>query len=76
MTALVIYSIAIPSPRGLAAPPLPEIPRGSLVIVEGRAPCAAALHRLHGSPAAAQAADPRPEPPATAQGGSWDRSWM
>jgi CRISPR-associated protein Csx3 len=37
-------------------PPLPEIPRGSLVIVEGRAPIwryGMALHLLHGSPAAA-----------------------
>jgi len=43
-------------------PPLPEIPRGSLVIVEGSAPIwryGMALHRLHGSPAAARAADPR-----------------
>lgn len=37
-------------------PPLPEIPRGALVIVEGRAPIwryGMALHRLHGSPAGA-----------------------
>ncbi|MFA6373458.1 MAG: CRISPR-associated protein Csx3 [Methanothrix sp.] len=44
-------------------PPLPAIPRGSLVIVEGRAPIwryGMALHRLHGSPAAAVAFyDPR-----------------
>ncbi|MDD4651298.1 MAG: CRISPR-associated ring nuclease Crn3/Csx3 [Methanothrix sp.] len=42
-------------------PTLPPIPRGSLVIVEGRAPIwryGMALHRLHGSPAAG-AADPR-----------------
>ncbi len=35
---------------------MPEIPRGSLVIVEGRAPIwryGMALHRLHASPAAA-----------------------
>ena len=44
-------------------PPLPEIPRGALVIVEGRAPIwryAMAFHRLHGSPAGAIAVfDPR-----------------
>jgi len=44
-------------------PPLPEIPRGALVIVEGRAPIwryGMALHRLHGSPAGAVAVfDPR-----------------
>jgi CRISPR-associated protein Csx3 len=37
-------------------PPLPEIPRGSLVVLEGRAPiwrCGMAFHRLHGSPAGA-----------------------
>jgi CRISPR-associated protein Csx3 len=62
---VVIYSIAVPSPITPAEPlpPLPEIPRGSLVIVEGRAPIwryGMALHRLHGSPAAAVAVyDPR-----------------
>ena len=42
-------------------PPLPEIPRGTLVIVEGSAPGSGmALHRLHASPAAAIAFyDPR-----------------
>ncbi|MGB5101602.1 MAG: CRISPR-associated ring nuclease Crn3/Csx3 [Methanothrix sp.] len=44
-------------------PPLPDIPRGSLVIVEGRASIwryGMALHLLHGSPAAAIAFyDPR-----------------
>jgi CRISPR-associated protein Csx3 len=65
MTAIVIYSIAVPSPITPAEPlpPLPEIPRGSLVIVEGRAPIwryGMALHLLHGSPAAAVAFyDPR-----------------
>ncbi len=62
MTAPVIYSIAVSSPITSAEPlpPLPEIPRGSLVVVEGRAPRNAALHLLHGSPAAAVAFyDPR-----------------
>jgi CRISPR-associated protein Csx3 len=44
-------------------PKLPEIPRGSVVIVEGRAPVwryGMALHELHGSPAVAVAFyDPR-----------------
>ena len=52
-----------PSPRRSSLPPLPNIPRGSLVIVEGRAPIwryGMALHLLHGSPAAAVAFyDPR-----------------
>ena len=54
--------IAFHHPRR-ALPPLPEIPRGSLVIVEGRAPIwryGMALHLLHASPAAAIAFyDPR-----------------
>ena len=44
-------------------PPPPEIPRGSIVVLEGRAPVwryGTAFHRLHGSPAAAIATfDPR-----------------
>ena len=44
-------------------PPVPEIPRGAVVIVEGRAPIwryGMAFHALHGSPAAAVAVyDPR-----------------
>jgi CRISPR-associated protein Csx3 len=44
-------------------PPLPAIPRGSVVVVEGRAPIwryGLAFHKLHGSPAAAVAVyDPR-----------------
>jgi len=39
-------------------PPLPKVPRGAVVVVEGRAPIwryGMALHRLHGSPAAAVA---------------------
>ncbi|NMC10447.1 MAG: CRISPR-associated protein Csx3 [Methanothrix sp.] len=60
MSDLVIYSIGVPSPIFPAEPlpPLPDIPRGSLVIVEGRAPIwryGMALHLLHGSPAAAVA---------------------
>jgi CRISPR-associated protein Csx3 len=61
--AFVIYSIAVPSPITPAPWALPEIPRGSLVVVEGRAPIwryGMALHLLHGSPAAAVAFyDPR-----------------
>jgi len=65
IAASIIYSIAVSSPITPAEPlpPLPDIPRGSLVIVEGRAPIwryGMALHRLHGSPAAAVAFyDPR-----------------
>jgi CRISPR-associated protein Csx3 len=61
----VVYSIAVSSPITPAEPmpPLPVIPRGSLVIVEGRAPIwryGMALHLLHASPAAAIAFyDPR-----------------
>jgi CRISPR-associated protein Csx3 len=59
MTAPVPSSITPSEPL----PPLPAIPRGSLVIVEGRAPIwryGMALHLLHGSPAAAIAFyDPR-----------------
>jgi CRISPR-associated protein Csx3 len=44
-------------------PVLPEIPRGSLVVIEGRAPIwryGLAFHKLHGSPAFAIAVfDPR-----------------
>jgi CRISPR-associated protein Csx3 len=61
----IIYSIAVSSPITPAEPLplLPDIPRGSLVIVEGRAPIwryGMAQHLLHGSPAAAVAFyDPR-----------------
>jgi CRISPR-associated protein Csx3 len=61
----VIYSIGVTQPITPAEPmpSLPEIPRGSLVIVEGRAPIwryGIALHKLHSSPAAAIAFyDPR-----------------
>jgi CRISPR-associated protein Csx3 len=62
---MIIYSIAVSSPITPAEPllPIPAIPRGSLVIVEGRAPIwryGMALHALHASPAAAIAFyDPR-----------------
>lgn len=62
---VVFYSIGVDRPitPEEPLPPLPEIPRGAVVVVEGRAPIwryAMALHRLHGSPAAAVAVyDPR-----------------
>ena len=65
LIAPVIYSIAVSSPitPSEPLPPLPDIPRGTLVIVEGRAPIwryGMALHLLHASPAAAIAFyDPR-----------------
>ena len=65
MTATVLYPIGVCAPITPAEPlpPLLEIPRGSLVVVEGRAPIwryGMALHLLHGSPAAAIAfRDPR-----------------
>ena len=61
----VFYSIRVDTPTTPEEPlpPLPQIPRGAVVVVEGRAPIwryAMALHRLHGSPAAAVAVyDPR-----------------
>lgn len=62
---VVFYSIGVHRPvePNDPLPPPPHIPRGSLVVVEGRAPIwryGLALHRLHGSPAAAVAVyDPR-----------------
>lgn len=61
----VFYSIGVESPilPSEPLPLLPEIPRGCVVIVEGRAPIwryGMAFHKLHGSPAAAVAVyDPR-----------------
>lgn len=61
----VFYSIGVPEPitPDAALPPLPSIPRGALVVIEGRAPIwryGMAFHLLHGSPAAAVAVyDPR-----------------
>jgi len=65
MPAIVFYPIGVSQPITPAEPlpPPPEIPRGSVVVLEGRAPIwryAIALHRLHGSPAAALAVyDPK-----------------
>ena len=65
ITKHVFYSIGVEEPilPSEPLPPLPEIPRGSLVIVEGRAPIwryVMAFHELHGSSAAAVAVyDPR-----------------
>lgn len=59
------YHIGVEEPitPDLPLPLLPDIPRGSLVVIEGRAPIwryALALHKLHGSPAGAIAVyDPR-----------------
>ena len=56
MPEIVFYSIGVDLPitPDEPLPPLPAIPRGALVVVEGRAPIwryGLALHRLHGSPA-------------------------
>jgi len=65
MGEIVRFSIGVDGPitPQEPLPALPEIPRGALVVVEGRAPIwryAMALHRLHGSPAGAVAVyDPR-----------------
>ena len=45
-----------------ALPELPEIPRGALVVIEGRAPIwryGIAFHRLHGLASAVAVYDPR-----------------
>jgi CRISPR-associated protein Csx3 len=65
MPETVFYSIGVTEPitpkEPLPAPP--PIPRGALVVIEGRAPIwryGIAFHRLHGSPAGAIAVyDPR-----------------
>lgn len=65
MPEIVFYSIGVDRPIGPdePLPPLPAIPRGALVVVEGRAPIwryGLAFHRLHGAPAGAVAVfDPR-----------------
>ncbi|MBI2190703.1 MAG: CRISPR-associated protein Csx3 [Planctomycetes bacterium] len=62
---VVFYSIGVDHPihPDELLPPLPEIPRGSVAVVEGRAPVwryGLAFHKLHGSPAGAIAVyDPR-----------------
>jgi len=61
----VLYHIGVEAPilPTEPLPPLPEIPRGALVVVEGRAPIwryGLTLHALHGSAAGAVAVfDPR-----------------
>jgi len=65
MDQTVFYSIGVDRPvtPDEPLPSLPEIPRGALVVIEGRAPIwryGMAFHRLHGSPARAIAVfDPR-----------------
>lgn len=62
---VIFYSLGVDQPvvPSQPLPPLPEIPRGALVVIEGRAPIwryAMAFHQLHGSPAGAIAVyDPR-----------------
>ena len=65
MKKYIFYSIGVDEPI-LPSEPLPsppDIPRGAVVIIEGRAPIwryGMAFHKLHGSPAAAVAVyDPR-----------------
>ncbi len=60
---LVWYSIGagVVEPK-TPLPDLPEIPRGALVIIEGRAPVwryGMAFHKLHGQAAAVATYDPR-----------------
>jgi CRISPR-associated protein Csx3 len=65
MGNIVYYSIGVDQPitPEELLPVLPEIPRGALVVIEGRAPIwryGMAFHRLHSSPAGAIAVfDPR-----------------
>ena len=65
MSETVFYSIGVARPIAPdePLPPLPAVPRGAVVVIEGRAPIwryGFAFHRLHGSPAAAVAVyDPR-----------------
>jgi len=67
MKNIVFYSIGVESSitPDEPLPELPEIPRGSVVVIEGRAPIwryGMAFHKLHGSAAAAVAVfDPRLE---------------
>ena len=63
--SIVWYSIGVDAPitPDCELPQLPTIPRGAVVVIEGRAPVwryGLAFHRLHGSAAAAVAVyDPR-----------------
>ena len=63
--SIVFYSLGVDHPitPDEPLPPLPQIPRGALVVIEGRAPIwryGVAFHKLHGSPAGAVAVyDPR-----------------
>jgi CRISPR-associated protein Csx3 len=65
MADVVWYSIGVNQPArpDEPLPQPPDIPRGALVVIEGRAPIwryGLALHKLHGSPAGAVAVyDPR-----------------
>ena len=62
---IVFYSLGVEHPitPDEPLPALPQIPRGALVVIEGRAPIwryGVAFHKLHGSPAGAVAVyDPR-----------------
>ena len=62
---VVFYRIGVDAPITPTEPlpEVPKIPRGSVVVIEGRAPIwryGMAFHQLHGSPAAAVAVyDPR-----------------
>ena len=62
---IVRYSIGVDAPitPDQPLPDVPSIPRGSLIVIEGRAPIwryGMAFHKLHGSAAAAVAVyDPR-----------------
>ncbi len=65
MISPIFYSIGVNDPitPEEPLPALPKIPRGALVVIEGRAPIwryGMAFHLLHGSPAGAIAVfDPR-----------------
>ncbi len=64
MNKYIIYSIGVDKPITPAEPlpPLPVIPRGALVILEGRAPIwryVMAFHALHGLASAVGIYDPR-----------------
>lgn len=62
---IIFYSIGVDQPitPEEPLPPLPAIPRGAVVVIEGRAPVwryGMAFHRLHGSAAAVVAVyDPK-----------------